>query len=175
MKKTINMLSIAIIVLILVQLIMMFVPTFSLTAAPTKKVPDPQPVDYSLMSLCFPNTEEMGKIFKTMVEDYDVNTNVVNHVLAFIFGALTIAFNVMRFINDASGFETASATFVRFLMHVGTFVWAYFGITAFVESQIMQFATPVIPTVSYVAFAAAAVLGAVRLALTFAPKKKVAA
>ena len=175
MKKTINMLSIAIIVLILIQLIMMFVPTFTLTAAPTKKVPDPQPVDYSLMSLCFPNTEEMGKIFKTMVKDYDVNTNVVNHVLAFIFGVLTIAFNVMRFINDASGFETASATLIRFLMHVGTFAWAYFGVSAFMESQVMQFGSAIIPTVSYIMFAAGAVVGAVRLVLTFVPKKKVAA
>ena len=175
MKKTINMLSIAIIVLILVQLVMMFVPNFTLTRAATKKNPDPQPESFSVMSLCFTDTEDMGKIFKNMVEDYDVNTNVVNHVLAFIFGALTLAFNIMRFINDASGFETASATLIRFLMHVGTFAWAYFGVSAFMESQVMQFGNPIVITISYVMFAAASVLGAVRLVLTFIPKKKVAA
>lgn len=179
MKKAVTTLSIAIIVLTLLQLVMMFVPTFTLTRAATKKNPDPQPEDFSIMSLCFAETEEMGKIFKKMVEDYDVNTNVEYHVLALAFGILAIAFNLIRISNDASGFQTAYATFMRFLTHVITFVWAYFGVNAFSMSQVMQFSSSLVPTVCHVAFISASVLAVVRLVLLFVPKfvskKKVAA
>lgn len=178
MKKTANILSIAIIAVILVQLIMLFIPTWTLTAAPTKKAPDPQPVNYSIMSLCFTDTEDMGKIFKTIVNDYDVNTNCVGMVVTLIFGVLTIVLNVLRFVNDRSGFETASATLVRFLMHVGTFVWAYYGITAFGESQVVPLGAAFLPIVSNIAFVVGIVLGLARLVVLFAPKftaKKAAA
>lgn len=178
MKKTVNILSIAIIAVVLVQLIMLFIPTWTLTAAATKKVPDPQPVDYSVMSLCFTDTEDMGKMFKKIVEDYDVNTNCVGMVVTFIFGVLTIVLNCLRFVNDRSGFQTASATLIRFLMHVGTFVWAYYGITAFAESQVIPLGAAMVPTVSNIAFVVGAVLGLARLVVAFAPKftaKKAAA
>lgn len=179
MKKPANLLSIAVMVLALIQVVLMFLPYWTLTAAPTKKVPDPQPKDYSLQSLCWTDTEDMGKIFKATLaekdQEYVVNDNVVGLVLTFIAGCAIIVLGLMHISNVLSGFQTASATLIRVIGYILPFIWAYFGVDAFFNSQVLGMGNQGIYMASVVLFFAGAAVALARLVFVFLPKKKVAA
>lgn len=176
MKKPANLLSIVVMVLALIQVVLMFLPYWTLTAAPTKKVPDPQPQNYSMQSLCWSDTEDMGKIFEDILEakdeEYIVNDNTVGLVLTFVAGCAILILGAMNISNVLSGFHTASATLVRVIGYVLPFIWAYFGIDAFFKSQVLGMGNQAIYMASLVLFFAGAVVGVARLVFVFLPQKK---
>lgn len=176
MKKPANLLSIAVMVLVLLQVVLMFLPYWTLTAAPTKKVPDPQPQNYSLQSLCWTDTEDMGEIFEDTLaekdEEYVVNDNIVGLVLTFIAGCAVIVLGLLNIKNVLSGFHTASATLIRVIGYVLPFIWAYFGVDAFFNSQVLGMGNQGIYMASVVLFFAGAAVALARLVFVFLPQKK---
>lgn len=179
MKKAITIMSVVIIVLMIAQLALMFLPYFHMTFIKSVSNKNPQPADYSLVDLTWVHTEQMCKVFKADNKDFAVNINVVDWVLVFIFSCITVVIHFVKFANDKSKYETTSAAVCRFVTHVGPFVVAYYCYHAIATSQILHLGNAWIANTSMILLGASAALAAVRYVLAFLLKhpikKKVAA
>lgn len=79
MKKGLLILTIAMIVLIVAQMAMLFVPYFELTPQPTRKEPNPVSTKYSIQNLVWTDTETMVKVI--MDKDVDDEVERVNEMV----------------------------------------------------------------------------------------------
>jgi len=172
MKKPINVLSIAIIVLLAVQIVLMFMPYFTFTPKPSKKVPDPQPQNYSLQDYCWMDTEEMEQYFEDLIEDYYVNDHAVSLVLTFVFAAVGIILNALNFKNSFNKYITFRAGMINVFTHVGSIFWVYIALTAYFTSGVLQFGNQALYTASLVVIFVTAVLVLARLVLQLVFDKK---
>lgn len=79
MKKGLLILTIAMIVLIIAQAVMLFIPYFELTPQPTRKEPNPVSTKYSIQNFTWTHTEEM--IETIMEKDVDDEVERVNEMV----------------------------------------------------------------------------------------------
>lgn len=97
-NKLIKIMSIALIVLLAAQVVMVFLPFFEdRTPEATAKVPDPVAGDYSMMDYAFFKTEEVSSFLKTdlkLGKKYEVNDFVMGIVFAFALGATALVANI---------------------------------------------------------------------------------
>ena len=141
MKNTIRILGIAIILVLLAQIVLTFMPYFDFAdmVKPDRKGNIPES-EFSLQEYCWMDTEDMGKnFFKTLIEEYDVNANAVPLVLAFVIGCVVIVLNAMNFGNSFNTYVTFRAGFVKVLAHLFSIFWAYLGIDAYLNVGVLQF------------------------------------
>ena len=99
MKNTLRVLGIAIILLLLAQIVVMFMPYFDFSdmVKPDRKGNIPES-EFSLQEYCWMDTEDMGKnFFKELIEDYNVNDHAVSLVLTFVIGCVVVILNAMRY------------------------------------------------------------------------------
>ena len=165
MKKTVNVLSIAIILLLLVQIVVMFMPYFDFAdmVKPTKRDPNPKSV-FTLQDYCWMDTEDMGKnFFKELIEDYNVNDHAVPLVLAFVIGCVAVILNAMNFANSFNTYITFRAGLITVLTHAITGFWCYVAINAYLTSGVLQFGNQDLYMVSLIAIFAATGITALRL------------
>lgn len=139
MKNTLRVLGIAIILVLLAQIVIMFLPYFDFAdmVKPTKKNPDPKS-QFTLQDYCWLETEDMGKnFFKELIEDYNVNDHAVSLVLTFVIGCIVVILNAMNFSNSFNKFVTFRAGFVRVLAHGFSAFWCYIAIDAYLTSAVL--------------------------------------
>ena len=131
MKKFVNITTIFLVVLLLVQIGLMFMPFFE-DRIPKPRLSnnfDPQPTDYSMMDYAFFQTEELNYIFKTEFKTtfsdkkYSANNYVMGIVLAFALGAVALVSNI---VSRRSIFT-----------HLISVLWAVYAIPAFINDKIM--------------------------------------
>ena len=141
MKNTLRVLGIAIILLLLAQIVVMFMPYFDFSdmVKPDRKGNIPES-EFSLQEYCWMDTEDMGKnFFKELIEDYNVNDHAVSLVLTFVIGCVVVILNAMNFTNSFNKFVTFRAGFVRVLAHAFSAFWCYIAINAYLTSGVLQF------------------------------------
>lgn len=151
MKTFAKILTIALVVLLLAQLVLMFLPYFTFTPVKTLSNPDPVESDYSLQEYCWTKTAELEKTFKALVDDYNINDYAHSLVLTFIVGAMAVVFNLIN---------------GNMLVSQGvTVLWGVLGISCFTTNGILEFGAKNlwIPTVSIIIIAVAMAVQAARL------------
>lgn len=165
MKNTLRVLGIAIILVLLAQIVMMFMPYFDFAdmVKPDRKGNIPES-EFSLQEYCWMDTEDMGKsFFKKLIDDYNVNDHAVPLVLTFAIGCVVIILNAMNFANSFNKFVTFRAGLIRVLAHGVSCFWSYIAIDAFLNSGVLQFGDQQIYFISLVLIYVATALIAVRL------------
>ena len=141
MKNTIRILGIAIILVLLAQIIVTFMPYFDFAdmVKPDRKGNIPES-EFSLQEYIWMDTEDMGKsFFKTLIEDYNVNDHAVPLVLEFVIGCVVIILNALNFSNSFHTYVTFRAGFIKVLTHLFSAFWAYLAIDAFLNVGVLQF------------------------------------
>lgn len=141
MKNVVRVLGIAIVLLLLAQIVLMFMPYFDFAdmVKPTKRDPNPKSV-FSLQDYCWIDTEDMGKdFFKELIEDYNVNDHAVPLVLTFAFACLGVIVNLLNFKNSFNTFVTFRAGLIKVIAHVLSGIWGYVAINAYLNSGVLQF------------------------------------
>lgn len=127
MKKIIGITTIVLVVLLIAQVSLLFMPFFE------DRVPDPsyqnnydpQPTDYSMMDYAFLKTQEMKPIFKAEVKEvfgdkkYLSNNYVMGIVFTFALGAVAAVSNIV--------------SRRSFFTHLISVLWAVFSIPAFFD------------------------------------------
>ncbi len=97
-NKVIKILSIALMVLLAVQVALMFLPFFEdRLPDPTPKVPEPVVGDFSMMDFAFFDTADVSSFIKDEVKyqgKYDINDFVMGIVFAFALGATALVSNI---------------------------------------------------------------------------------
>ncbi len=176
--KFITILAIALIVVLAAQLVISFLPCFTLTPKATRLNPDPVPTNYSIMSYCWTDTEDMSAAFDKMIKKYDVNDYVITLVLTSLFTVLTLVTTSMETYYAATKYRTAGATAIRVLSYIFGLAWTGMSTYCFLTNGIFQYAGPsgaLIKTLSLVLGIAGGVLLIARLVLAVLPKKAKAA
>ena len=141
MKNTVRVLGIVIILLLLAQIVVMFMPYFDFAdmVKPTKRDPNPKS-EFSLQDYCWMDTEDMGKnFFKELIDDYSVNDHVMGLVLTFVIGCVCVILNGMNFSNSFNKFVTFRAGLINVLTHIISGFWGYIAINAYLTSGVLQF------------------------------------
>lgn len=165
MKKTVNALGIVIILLLLLQIVVMFMPYFDFTARvePDRKGNMPKGV-FSLQDYCWMDTEDMGKnFFKKDIENYNVNDEAVPLVLTFAIACVAVILNVMNFANSFNTYITFRAGLITVLTHIISGFWCYIAINAYLTSQVLPLGDQQLYMVSLITIFAATALIALRL------------
>lgn len=141
MKNVIRVLGIAIVLLLLAQIVLMFMPYFDFAdmVKPTKRDPNPKSV-FTLQDYCWMETEDMGKdFFKELIEDYNVNDHAVPLVLTFVFACLSVIVILLNFKNSFNTFITFRAGLMKVVAHAVSCFWGYVAIDAYLTSGVLQF------------------------------------
>lgn len=165
MKKTVRVLGIAIILLLLVQIVLMFMPYFDFTAEvkPDRKGNMPKGV-FSLQDYCWIDTEDMGKdFFDDRIEDYNVNDHAVPLVLTFVIGCVVVILNVMNFATSFNTYITFRAGLITVLTHAISGFWCYIAINAYLTSGVLQFGNQQLYMASLITIFVATAVIALRL------------
>ncbi len=177
LKKPVYILSIAMVVLMIAQLALMFLPFFTFTPAPTRKEPNPVAQDYSLADYCWFESIFMEQFFEDEIDDYDINDHVTNPVLTFALALLSILFIFFLLKNVVTiNYRSLGIIVVDILGHISSWLWAFFGIITFTTSQLLPLSSyPYVTYASLGVIGVGAVLAVVRTVIALLPKKKVAA
>ena len=165
MKNVVRVMGIAIVLLLLAQIVLMFMPYFDFAdmVKPTKRDPNPKAI-FTLQDYCWMDTEDMGKnFFKELIEDYNVNDHAVPLVLTFAFACLGVIVNLINFKNSFNKFVTFRAGLMKVLAHALSIFWGYIAINAYLTSGVLKFGDQNLYNTSlYIIYAATALI-AVRL------------
>ena len=170
MKNTIRVLGIALVLLLLAQLVVMFMPYFDFAdmVKPTKRNPDPKSV-FTLQDYCWMETEDMGKnFFKELIDDYNVNDHAVSLALTFVIGCVVVLLNLMNFAKSFNTYITFQAGFINFVTHAVSALWCYVAINAYLTSGVLQFGDQQIYMISLTLIYVATALTALRLVVEVA-------
>ena len=127
MKTFAKILTIALVVLVLAQVVFMFLPFFHYTPEKTLMLPDPQPTDYSLQSYVWVKTQELEKTFKTLIDDYFVNDYAHGLALTFLVGLIAIGCNVFNG--------------NMLLSQIASVLWGVLCVSTFATNPILEFGT----------------------------------
>ena len=141
MKNVIRILGVVLVLLVLAQLVVMFLPYFDFAdmVKPDRKGNIPES-EFSLQEYCWMDTEDMGKnFFKKLIDDYNVNDHAVSLVLTFVIGCVVVLLNIMNFANSFNKFVTFRAGLIRVLAHAISAFWCYIAINAYLTSGVLQF------------------------------------
>ncbi len=148
MKKVTLILSVVLMVILLLQIGLMFMPYIALTAPVTTQNPNPGPMDYSLFDFCFMNTTPMVYQLEIIQgpKVWDTNANVTGFVL--VFACAAISFFCSLFSRKA------------IVTHVFSVLYAVFAVHTFLASPFLSMCSyTMVNTLSlYVAIAGAAVV-----------------
>lgn len=166
MKNTLRVLGVVIILLLLAQIAVMFLPYFDFSdmVEPDRKGNLPES-EFSLQEYCWMDTEDMGKnFFKQLIDDYNVNDHAVSLVLTFAIGCVVVILNAMNLANSYNKFVTFRAGLIRVLAHAISAFWCYIAINAYMTSGVLQFGNQQLYMVSLILIYVATGLIALRLA-----------
>ncbi len=138
MKTFAKILTVLLVVLVLGQVVMMFLPYFTFTPEVSLSNPDPVETDYSLQEYCWTKTAEMKKTFKKLIDDYNINDYAHSLVLTFLVGVASIVLNII------GGDWLVS--------QIATLAWSVLGLGCFATNGILEFGAQNlwIPTVSLI-------------------------
>lgn len=139
MKNVIRVLGIAIVLLLLLQIVVMFMPYFDFSAdvKATKKDPNPK-TEYTLQDYVWMETEKMDKnFFKKIIDDYNVNDHAEGLALTFVIGCVVVILNMMNFTNSFNKFVTFRAGMINVITHLVNCFWCYIAITAYLTSAVL--------------------------------------
>lgn len=163
MKKTVNLLSILIIVMLLVQLVCMFLPYFNLTPIADRVNKNPVPTDYSIQQYCWTDCATMNKIFNKMIDDYDSNDYAISLVLTFVLGVISLGVIALNLKNVLTGIP---GPVLRVLSHAFSILWVGIGLFCFLTNYILTLGVyPMVWTASVIALGVGAAAVAARLVL----------
>ena len=141
MKNTLRVLGIAILLLVLFQMVVMFMPYFDFAdmVKPDRKGNIPES-EYSLQEYVWMDTEDMGKLFfKELIEDYNVNDHAVSLALTFLIGCVVVLLNALNFTKSFNTYVTFQAGFINVVTHLLSAFWCYIAINAYLTSGVLQF------------------------------------
>lgn len=141
MKNTLRVLGIAVLLLVLFQLVVMFMPYFDFAdmVKPDRKGNIPES-EYSLQEYVWMDTEDMGKLFfKELIEDYNVNDHAVSLALTFLIGCVVVFLNILNFAKSFNTYVTFQAGFVNVVTHLLSAFWCYIAINAYLTSGVLRF------------------------------------
>ena len=124
MQKIVNITTIALVVLLVLQVALLFMPFFE-DRVPKKTyfIPDPQPTDYSMMDYAFFKTEEMEYFFKPETKavfgdkKYLPNNYCMGIVYVFALGMVALVSNIV--------------SRKAFFTHIVSVLWAIMALPAF--------------------------------------------
>ena len=139
MKNTLRVLGVAIILLLLVQIVVMFMPYFDFSdmVKPDRKGNIPQS-QFTLQDYVWMETEDMGKnFFKELIEDYNVNDHAVSLALTFVVGCVVVILNAMNFTNSFRTFITFRTGMIKVITHIISAFWCYIAIDAYLTSAVL--------------------------------------
>lgn len=165
MKNTIRILGIAIILVLLAQIVMMFMPYFDFSdmVKPDRKGNIPES-EFSLQEYCWIDTEDMGKsFFKNLIDEYNVNDHAVPLVLTFAIACVLVILNGMNFANSFNTYVTFRAGFIKVITHLASAFWCYIAINAYLTAGVLQFGNQQLYMISLILIYVATALIALRL------------
>lgn len=139
MKNVIRILGIAIVLVLIAQLVVMFMPFFDFTdmVKPTKKEPNPK-TEYTLQDYVWMDTEKMDKqFFKKLIDDYNVNDHAEGLALTFGLGCVVVILNLLNFANSFNKLVTFRAGLINVLTHAISGFWCYIAIDAYLTSAVL--------------------------------------
>lgn len=139
MKNTLRVMGILIVLLVLAQLVVMFMPYFDFTndVTPTKKDPNPK-TSYTLQDYVWMETEAMDKaFFKKMIDDYNVNDHAEGLALTFGIGVVVILLNLLNFSNSFRKFITFRTGLINVITHIVSGFWCYTAINIYLTSTVL--------------------------------------
>ena len=174
LKNPTTVLSILAILLIIAQIAVMFIPCFNMTPVATRKNPNPQPKEYSLFSFCWSECEEMNKIIKKQVDDYQPNDFAMGIVLPNAFGLLTIIFMVIELKNLFQNYKVGGAKAVKILSNLCCLLWGGLSVYGFMTSPIFGFCVEgsSVQMIQICIGAAGLVIALIRAAIAFAGRTR---
>lgn len=132
MKLLGKILTIALVVLVVAQLALMFLPYFRFTPAQTLDLPNPVETDYSLQDFTWTKIQEMEKTIKDVAKnelgvkskDYSINPYAHPLVLTFVTGILVLICSL--FFYNKLGAQVVNV------------LWGVFGVFNFATNQILH-------------------------------------
>lgn len=169
MKKFIGILAILMACIILVQVASMFLPFFNLTPIKDRINKDPQPTNYSIQEYCWTQTRILQKIFEEQFErDYGVeyygNAYLIDLVLMFITGVLSIAFLIINALKNFR--KSTSGKAITVLCYIANGAWVYFVLVNLLTNFILTLGSYLwVLNVWFIAVIPVAVLLVLRLVL----------
>lgn len=172
LKKPVNILSIVAVVLILLQIGLMFLPCFSMSAKPTRRNPNPPVTEYSLMNYVFTDSEAMEDGFSQKIKNYRINDHVTNFVLIILFSILAVIFTLIDFKNAFEVFKTLGQTVIKIFSHTCCLILSGLAVITYLTSEVLKYKIGAAPTVCLVVSALLLVTSLVRLVMAAAPSFK---
>ncbi len=144
MKKLIAILGVLLALLILAQIVSMFLPFFHLTPVKDDINKNPQPADYSIQEYCWTQTRVLQKIFeKQFIADYGVeyygNAYLINLVLMFLSGVLSVAFLIINSVKNFRGGTSGQA--ITVLCYIANAAWVYYVLVNLLTNFILTLGT----------------------------------
>lgn len=135
----VHVLAVLLVVVLLAQVAMMFLPGLTVTPKKSKVNPDPQPTDYSFMEYCWTATEDVSEGLEQIIKKYNVNDYVISLVLSMFFAVLTVVFTIMETVYSLTKYKTGGAITIRILSYVSGFAGAYFAVPCFFSNPIFKY------------------------------------
>lgn len=179
LKKPVNLLSLVVILLVIVQIGLMFLPCFSMSAKPTRRNPNPPVTNYSLMNYVWTDSEAMEDGFSQHIKNYKINDHVTNFVLIIVFSILSLVFTLLDFKNAYEIFKTLGQTFIKIFSHSCCLILSVLAVVTYLAAPCLKIAavTTATPTICLVTSILMLATTVARLVLAVAPsfKKKAAA
>lgn len=155
LKKPVNLLGILLVVLMLVQVVLMFLPYFELNGEV-----------YSMQDFAWFKCEKINKQFNKLIDDYYINDYVMGIVLTFVFGVLGLLMTALEIRYAAEGYTTMGTITVKLLGYVFCVAWVLYGLPDFLGNSIHQFGNPGIQYACLGCVAVGAVIVIVRAVLS---------
>lgn len=151
MKNVIRILGIVIVLLLIAQLAVMFLPYFDFTneVKPTKKNPDPQS-QFSLQEYVWIHTDkrdrssakfktvDMGEdFFEDIIDNYNINENAEGLALTFVIGFVVVLLNLLNFTNSFRKFITFRTGFIKVVTHIISSFWCYIALSTYLTVPVL--------------------------------------
>jgi len=173
LKIGILVLSIIALILVIAQFAVMAMPFMNLTPTPSRKVPDPEPRDYSILNFLWTDSEDITKIFnakknESYIKGFEINDYVIDFVLVNLFAVLTAIFLVWDIKNYPSKYVPASAGFVKWVGNICLFIWGGWSLFAFTNGWMLDLCDyPLVITLNLVISIVVLVVAALRTVAVF--------
>lgn len=150
MKNVIRILGIVIVLLLIAQLAVMFLPYFDFSneVKPTSKNPDPQK-QFSLQEYVWIHTDkrdrssakfktvDMGDFFEDIIDDYNINENAEGLALTFAIGCVVVLLSLLNFTNSFRKFITFRTGFIKVVTHIISCFWCYIALDAYLTAPVL--------------------------------------
>lgn len=159
-----HILTVAMCVIVLAMLGCTFAPYFTISE-PYHFILNPNPTldHYTLVDVMWSDVQVVTTYFADQYANFDINVYVINMVLSFIFGILTVVTCVWNLANEMRRFPSmVSGVFT----HICSILWAVFTLLGYTNNDMLDLGVPAfmgIRNVIIIVSVVGAVMAAIRL------------